>query len=322
MQSPNLTTNPSAPEQEIDRPLPQATWRVSVIIPLYQGEAYIEQALRSALDQTYPAHEILVVDDGSRDRGPEIARRFGEPVRVLTKPNGGPGSARNLGAAQATGDILAFLDQDDVWAPEKLERQLPYFSDVQVSLVHCAARPWDVDVSTPVKTTFDELWNRNRIVQCSVLLRRSVFEALGPFETDLIGIEDYNYWLRLAATGHSLLQCPGRLCRWDQNPTSYSRNSGRMYEAECRNVDRIAALNVLSPPQIRAKRLELAMQYGYELFNQRDLRAARRLFAKAVQTAPNARAIGWLLTTFVPQALLDTVRRKRVEKNEEILHSP
>src|SRR5579871_59984 len=265
-------------------------WRVSVIIPLYQGERYIAPCLKSALRQTYPVWEILVVDDGSQDQGPEIARGFGAPVRVISQPNGGPGAARNTGCQQATGDILAFLDQDDLWQPEKLERQLPYFSDPQVSLVHCAATPWNLNVSEPRCNTFDELWERNRIVQSSALLRRAVFEELGPFETDMIGVEDYNYWLRVAAAGHTILHCPGRLCDWNEQPTSYSRNAMRMYEAERRNAERIAVLAVLPAERLQAKRVQLALRYGREMFTRRDLAGARRLYYQAARAAPSVQA--------------------------------
>ncbi|HZT44088.1 MAG TPA: glycosyltransferase family A protein [Chthonomonadaceae bacterium] len=286
----------------------KALWRVSVIIPLYQGENYITSCLESVLQQTYPVYEVLVVDDGSQDRGPDIVRRYGDPVRLITQPNGGPGAARNTGCAHATGDILAFLDQDDLWLPEKLERQLPYFSEPQVGLVHCAATPWNLNVSEPRCNTFDELWERNRIVQSSVLLRRSIFEALGPFETDMVGVEDYNYWLRVAAAGHGILHCPGKLCDWTEQPTSYSRNTRRMFEAECRSAERIAALVGMPDEKLQAKRVQLALRYGREMFTRRELAGARSLYYQAACMAPSLKAITWLLATFLPRFCLNLVR--------------
>jgi glycosyltransferase involved in cell wall biosynthesis len=96
--------------------------RVSVVIPLFDGERFLAAALDSVLAQTHRPMEIIVVDDGSRDRGAEIARSYAG-VQVVTQDNAGTAAARNAGIARAHGDLIAFLDQDDVWAPEKLDLQ-------------------------------------------------------------------------------------------------------------------------------------------------------------------------------------------------------
>jgi glycosyltransferase involved in cell wall biosynthesis len=97
---------------------------ISVLIDTYNHERFIEEAVNSVLAQDYPAEqrEILVVDDGSTDRTPEILRRFGSEVRVLRKANGGQASAFNAGIPECQGEIIAFLDGDDWWAPGKLRR--------------------------------------------------------------------------------------------------------------------------------------------------------------------------------------------------------
>ena len=97
---------------------------VSVLIDTYNHERFIEEAIRSVLSQDFPAaeREILVVDDGSVDRTPEILRRFGSEIRVLRKANGGQASAFNTGIPECRGEIIAFLDGDDWWAPGKLRR--------------------------------------------------------------------------------------------------------------------------------------------------------------------------------------------------------
>lgn len=97
---------------------------VSAIIPVYNGEAFVAEAISSVLEQTYPAVECLVIDDGSTDNTAAVIREFGDRVRYIHKPNGGVASARNLGAASARGRYIAFLDADDIWLPFKLERQM------------------------------------------------------------------------------------------------------------------------------------------------------------------------------------------------------
>src|ERR1700693_5784808 len=97
---------------------------VSVLIDTYNHERFIEEAIVSVLEQDFPASEmeILVVDDGSTDRTPEIVRKFEPSVRLIRKANGGQASAFNAGIPQAQGEIVAFLDGDDWWAPKKLAR--------------------------------------------------------------------------------------------------------------------------------------------------------------------------------------------------------
>src|ERR1700693_1830525 len=105
---------------------PKAIPRVSVLIDTYNHERFIERAITSVLDQAMPLDdvEILVVDDGSTDRTPELVRRFEPRVRLIRKPNGGQASAFNAGIPECRGEIVAFLDGDDWWAPQKLRRIL------------------------------------------------------------------------------------------------------------------------------------------------------------------------------------------------------
>jgi len=95
---------------------------VSVIIPVYNAARYLGEALASVMAQSYGAHEIIVVDDGSTDDSAQVARSF--PVHYCRRPHGGPGAARNTGVRRARGGCLAFLDADDLWLPDKLERQM------------------------------------------------------------------------------------------------------------------------------------------------------------------------------------------------------
>jgi glycosyltransferase involved in cell wall biosynthesis len=101
-----------------------ASARVSVIVPAYNGERFLEETLRSAVGQTLPPSEVIVVDDGSTDASAEIAERFGDPVRCIRQSNSGVAAARNHGLSLATGEFIAFLDHDDLWPEEKLEVQV------------------------------------------------------------------------------------------------------------------------------------------------------------------------------------------------------
>ncbi len=109
---------------------------ISCIVPVFNGERYLREALDSIFAQTYRPLEILVADDGSTDRTPYIAAAFGNRLRYLRQDNQGPAAARNLGIRAATGEFIAFLDADDVWHPEKLERQMARFQ-VRPELDYC-----------------------------------------------------------------------------------------------------------------------------------------------------------------------------------------
>jgi glycosyltransferase involved in cell wall biosynthesis len=114
-------------------PLPDRSSRsadrhaVTVVVPCHNAAPFIAETIRSVLGQTRRVDEILIVDDGSSDGSGEIAESSGEPVRVIRQPNLGECAARNRGVQEARGDIIAFLDADDLWHPEKIERQLARF---------------------------------------------------------------------------------------------------------------------------------------------------------------------------------------------------
>src|SRR5687768_199170 len=98
--------------------------RVSVIIPTYNSGSLVVQAVEGVLAQTRQAEEVIVVDDGSTDDTAERLQQFGERIRVVRQANGGVATARNAGLRASSGDLVAFLDADDAWHPQKLERQI------------------------------------------------------------------------------------------------------------------------------------------------------------------------------------------------------
>ena len=102
---------------------------ISCIVPVYNGERFLSQTLDSVLGQTYRPLEVLLSDDGSTDGTPQIAARYSKRIRYLTHANTGPGAARNRGLRLARGDFVALLDADDLWHPEKLERQMAQFEE-------------------------------------------------------------------------------------------------------------------------------------------------------------------------------------------------
>src|ERR1700716_602327 len=100
--------------------------RVTALIPTYNSGKYICDAVDSVLAQTFPAHEIIVVDDGSTDCTREVLAKYKTKIKYIRQVNAGPPAARNTGIARATGEFVALLDSDDLWVPQKLKLQMNY----------------------------------------------------------------------------------------------------------------------------------------------------------------------------------------------------
>jgi glycosyltransferase involved in cell wall biosynthesis len=155
---------------------------VSCVIPVFNGERFLAEAIESVLAQSRPVMEIIVVDDGSTDGTQQAASRFEKRVTYLRQDNAGPASARNRGIERATGEFVAFLDSDDLWLPEKTAIQLARF-DARPELSICTAHMqnfWSAEVEHEVSTLQDgRLTEVQPNLGSSFLARRSVFQTAG-----------------------------------------------------------------------------------------------------------------------------------------------
>jgi glycosyltransferase involved in cell wall biosynthesis len=261
---------------------------VSVIIPAYNAGQRVSRTIATVLNQTLPVLEVIVVDDGSSDDTVEVVKRFGPPVRVVSKPNGGPASARNLGASLARGDWLAMLDADDWWFPRKNELQFADSGDDDIGLSHCRL---DHRVERPPRElTFQGLWDRNWISNSSVLIRRAVFEALGGFveEPKLISVEDYNLWLRVAAAGWRVVACPHILVHYTQG-IGISSNAERLMRASLYNVDDLERRLRLSREMTEAKRKQIRAEFRRMALFGAENKSARALLRQIFRDEPGIR---------------------------------
>jgi glycosyltransferase involved in cell wall biosynthesis len=178
---------------------------ISCIVPVLNGERYLEEALDSILAQTYRPLEVIVVDDGSTDGTARVVAGYGGRVAYLFQPNAGPAAARNLGLGAARGEFVAFLDADDLWHPEKLARQMARFEarpELDLCVTH--ARNFRVpELSDEDERCRDPRYRRPwRGYACQTLLaRRNAFDTVGRFDDGLRLGEDIDWFIRAREQG-------------------------------------------------------------------------------------------------------------------------
>ncbi len=170
---------------------------VSVVIPAFNVERFIAEAIASAFGQDYPSIEVIVIDDGSTDATAAVAARF-ERVRLLRQGNRGVSAARNAGVAEATGEFIAFLDSDDTWAPEKTRLQAEYLVvHPGTGLVLCGQR----HVSAPGEKVQHGATESPSVVPSSWMVRSPVLATVGPFDEALQVTEDLDWLVRARDLG-------------------------------------------------------------------------------------------------------------------------
>jgi len=160
---------------------------ISVIIPVHNAERYLAEAIESVLAQTYQPLEIIVINDGSTDNSEAVAKRYVPSVRYYTQQNKGIGPTRNRGAELARGRFLAFLDADDLWVADKLERQMALFeADPELDMVFGHVKQFytpELEAELKTKITFaDEIMKGH--IAGTLLIKRLSFFRVGLFEAD------------------------------------------------------------------------------------------------------------------------------------------
>lgn len=182
---------------------------ISVVIPSYNYARYLGEAIDSALGQTYPNVEVVIVDNSSTDNTLEVLRSYGDRVRWFQQPNQGVSGSRNRGIMESRGELIAFMDADDVWLPEKLTRQVELLSNPRVGMVYCGLQYIDAQ-GKPLEQSINGL--RGRVLKklalleppgvpacgSSALIRRECFDKVGGFDRELSISADWDMWRRIA----------------------------------------------------------------------------------------------------------------------------
>ena len=171
---------------------------VSTIIPVYNAEKFILEALASVFVQGHRSIEVIVVDDGSTDRSAEVIRDSGYPLRYEYQENRGPAAARNTGLKYAHGDLVTFLDADDTWPVDKLAQQVGYLTANPSTDIVLGRIQYTGTLSAREQTIrFEGADNTTMNVNLgSGVFRRSAFEKVGYFDESLIHYEDHDWFMR------------------------------------------------------------------------------------------------------------------------------
>lgn len=186
---------------------------VSIVIPVYNGANYLREAIESALGQTYENCEVLVINDGSSDQGEteREALKFGDRIRYFKKENGGVASALNFGIRKMQGEYFSWLSHDDVYSPQKIEKQLAAVlqSGNPAALVQAEYEFYNEDTGSRTPTRFLKHYRPEQITNscfsvlqlqshaCSALIHKSHFERAGLFDESLKTIQDIDMWFRI-----------------------------------------------------------------------------------------------------------------------------
>ena len=217
---------------------------ISVVIPVFNGEAFLREAVESVLAQRYPAIEIIVVDDGSTDSTETLAMSFPEPVRYLKQANQGPAAARNRGIEQAQGSLIAFADADDLWPAAKLELQLPYLAnDSTIEIVMGRIQQVRLSKTVNGETRAEEFTEPAFSVNLgSAVIRKSVFERVGLFDETMRYSEDVDWFMRAREAGVAIVTIDAVTLLYRQHEQNMTRGKStselNVLKALKRSLDR------------------------------------------------------------------------------------
>ena len=314
--------------------------KISVIIPTYNRAHYINEAIDSALAQTYQNVEIVVVDDGSTDETRAVLKGYEDKIRYFYQGHQGVAAARNFGIEKSSGQYLAFLDDDDIWFQEMLEVQVAYLeAHPEVGMVHAdilimdetsdnprpreriLAKGLPPEIEEPIAVRGDirgpipsgyilpELIIRNVIMIQTAVVRRSCFNEVGLFDQDSRLSQDYHLWLRIARKFPiAYLDRPLAIYRIHTTNMSRDRVSARK-----RHLEALKKVLRLNPEVFDDVGLDdhfaIRFKIAYWLFNQGSYIEARRYFSKARRIRPfHWPCYGYYLACLLPPSWIIGLR--------------
>jgi len=269
---------------------------ITIVMPCYNAETYLQEAVECVFKQSYPRVELIVVDDGSRDGSYHLLQQLAEThpqLRVLQQENAGPYPARNLALAKSQGELIAFLDADDYWDPDCLSKLFRALQESNADLSYCG---WQNIVEggengppyIPPAYEDDDIFAAF-LKGCpwpihAALSKRSLIEQAGGFSIRCFSSMDYDFWLRLSAISQNIVRAPEVLAfyRWHNKGQISSIKWRQVLDALQVKTDFIAAqsrlIGHLSTAQLNDVTGGFISRQAYDAFWKRDLVSAQHLF--------------------------------------------
>ncbi len=282
--------------------------QISVVVTCYNAHSTLSDTLESVLAQTRPPESIVVIDDGSDDDSAAIARRVAPQATIITQTNQGVSAARNLGIKQTTGDVIAFLDDDDVWHPTKLERQarlLEHFPKLDL-----LATSWSRTYPTPKGTdtlrwvSYRDLTLINQFQTSTVMLRTELAKKVAAFNSRLDAVEDWAYWINCAKVG-TLAVLEDDLVLYRDSEDGVSKNLYRFWSRMSIMLNETNAMELLEPSDRERILAWHAQRMAIAAILDRDLALLAPIALRALRAQPSAhlRALQSITVPFLRQRL-------------------
>lgn len=266
---------------------------ITVLIPTFNRQGLVVEAIKSVFSQTYTNYEVVVVDDGSTDDTERVLEPWLSKIRYLKKPNGGPSSSRNLGIQHANSHYVAFLDSDDQWEPNFLQTvvttlqsqpDLGLVTTSRLMIPEGVCQPRIPD--SPIKgDLYPILFQRNFVTTSGVLVKRECFDMVGFFNEELIQAGDYDMWLRISkAYPIAFLKEP--LCRYRCHGNNISRNELRHQLFLQQVLDTNYDPKRIPVKDWRFRRSRAWISLGCAYKTEAESTLARQCFRKALRLTP------------------------------------
>jgi teichuronic acid biosynthesis glycosyltransferase TuaG len=267
---------------------------VSVIMPAYNAEKHVAESIRSVQDQTYPHWELIVVDDGSLDQTPVIVQQLAAAdnrINYLFQENGGQASARNTGIRHSRGELVAFLDADDLWLPEKLRKQMRALEESHADVISSSGFVFgdeDIEVNedalqiVPGRTEggemFKLLYAYNRLTIQSAVVRRGMLERVNLLDESRAyqNCEDYDLWLSLAKAGAVFFCLDDRLIKYRRHRDASTFEDSRVLKPMIAVMKKHSNEPTLNERQVKMRIRNLYRQLLAALIRENKIEEARR----------------------------------------------
>jgi len=299
---------------------------ISVIMPCFNSEKYLHEAIESVLEQTYDNIELIVVDDGSTDNSVEIARGYGDRVLLITQNNKGPYPARNKGLEVSNGTFVAFLDADDYWRADFVEKLYSTLCNSNAVLAYCgwqniglkggSGEPFiPPDYESGNKA---ELFLRHAAPWPihAALIKRSALDEVGGFNEKLFSCMDYDLWLRIGTSRH--------IERVNETLAFYRHHSEEQITSkkweQARNVWLIKQSFIKKNPDLVSDIIPSTLKElvdgellhrAYETYWRRDLVSARKIFRMVLWTGSwGFKDVKYIIPSLLPEYLYTKIIKK------------